>query len=381
MKTENVKGFNDFTGKESEKRAEAKKIISEVFESYGFNVVETPTIEYEEFVKGNNSQASDEVISDIFKLQDKGKRKLALRYEFTFQLKRLMKNKKLPYKRYQIGSVFRDEPVSANRFREFVQCDADIIGLSNNPARDEAEVLALASEITNKLGIKAVININNRILLNEILDSLKIKNKEQVMREIDKLDKLSEKQVKENLKKYKAEKLLQIFKKSESYFRKYNSYKLIEELKKNSRAYGVRVNFQPSLSRGLAYYDGMIFEIKTQKLKESICGGGSYTFNNLKGTGISFGLERISGLANLKIEKEKILVISLNQDKQARKLTQKLRKQGKSVGLFYGKPSKALEYANSYNIGKVIFVGKEEIKKKKFKVKDMKSGRENFEMI
>ena len=128
MKTETVKGFQDFSGKEAEKRTEIKKILVETFESFGFAPAETPIIEYEEFVKGNNSQ--DEAVSDIFKLKDKGKRNLALRYEFTFQLKRLMQNKKLPYKRYQIGPVFRDEPISANRFRQFTQADIDIVGSS-----------------------------------------------------------------------------------------------------------------------------------------------------------------------------------------------------------------------------------------------------------
>jgi len=92
MTTESVKGFNDFTGEEAVKREEIKKILVSVFEKYGFEPAETPIIEYEKFVKGENQ--NDEVISDIFKLRDKGKRTLALRYEFTFQLKRISKNKK-----------------------------------------------------------------------------------------------------------------------------------------------------------------------------------------------------------------------------------------------------------------------------------------------
>ena len=103
MKTDTVKGFSDSTGKEAKKREQIRGIITKNFQLFGFEPAETPLIEYEEFVKGENTQ--DDVISDIFKLQDKGKRKLALRYEFTFQLKRIAKNKKLPYKRYQIGPV------------------------------------------------------------------------------------------------------------------------------------------------------------------------------------------------------------------------------------------------------------------------------------
>src|SRR3989304_4553316 len=108
----------------NKKKQEKKKILVENFEKYGFEPAETPMIEAEEFVRGEN--ANDEAVSDIYKLEDKGKRKLALRYEFTFQLKRLMQNKKLPYKRYEIGPVFRNEPVSANRLRQFTQADIDI---------------------------------------------------------------------------------------------------------------------------------------------------------------------------------------------------------------------------------------------------------------
>ena len=119
MATETVKGFADYSGIEAAKRQKIKGILANIFRLYGFELSETPIIEFEEFVKGENS--NDEAVSDVFRLEDKGKRKLALRYEFTFQLKRLALNKKLPYKRYQIGPVFRDEPSSSNRFRQSIK--------------------------------------------------------------------------------------------------------------------------------------------------------------------------------------------------------------------------------------------------------------------
>ena len=368
--TETVKGFRDYSGEEAVKRAEIRKLLVETFERYGFEPAETPIIEYEEFVKKENPD--DEVISDVFKLKDKGNRKLALRYEFTFQLKRLIKNKKLPYKRYQIGEVFRDEPVSANRFRQFTQCDVDVVG---SAIRDEAEILAVFSEILNTVGIKPKIYINNRKLLNEILDELKIKNKERAVREIDKFDKLPEKEIRVNLKKIRAEKVLDIIQKPEFYFRKYKAYKEIEQLKRFCKNYGVNVVFSPSLARGLAYYNSNVFEIKAG-FKDSVAGGGSYTVDKIQATGISFGLERLSSLAKIKLDKEKILVISLGQEKESIKLAQKLRKRGEIASIYYGKPSKALEYANSYGFSKVIFVGEKEVSAGKFKVKDMKTGKE-----
>jgi histidyl-tRNA synthetase len=368
--TEIVKGFRDVEN--ASKKVAVKNIIEDIFRSYNYNPVETPIIETEGFVKGNNSD--DEAVSSIFKLQDRGKRKLALRYEFTFQLKRLAKNKKLPYKRYQIGEVFRDEPIGPNRWRQFTQCDVDVVGSS---IEDEAEILKITSDILRKLKIDFVINFNNRKLLNEILDDCNINDKESVIREIDKLDKLSESEVKKNLSRFNAEKVLTIFKKPEKYFEKFESYSEVKELKKYCKMLGVKVNFQPFLARGLSYYNGSIFEIKSKGLKQTITAGGSYLNNGIQSTGISFGLDRLELLADIGDYNNKCLVVSLGQDKKAIEIAEKVR-EFVSCSVFYGKPGKALDYANSYGIGKVIFIGDEEVKKNKFKVKDMDSGKEKF---
>ncbi len=374
-----VKGFRDFTGQEALKREAIKQLLIKKFKAYGFTPAETPIIEFEEFVKGTNQQ--DEVISDIFKLKDKGDRELALRYEFTFQLKRLTQGKKLPFRRYQIGEVFRDEPISSNRFRQFTQCDVDVIG---STARDEAEILRLFSEIFKETGINSTIFINNRKLLNEILEEQSIKDKgkkEQAIKELDKLDKLSEPEVKNNLKKIGAEKLFTLFKKPEEYFKKYPSYKEIEELKKFCRSYSIKVEFSPTLARGLSYYSGNVFEIKTKNQKESIAGGGSYLINQVQSTGISFSIERLASLSNIKGQGVKCIIISIGQekeqDKESIKLAQALRENNISCFIM-NKISKALDYANQEQIPFIIFLGKEEIKKKKSKLRNMKTGKEEF---
>jgi histidyl-tRNA synthetase len=364
-----VKGFRDI---EAGKRNAVKKIIEDSFRLYNFQVVETPIIEYEDFVKGENKQ--DDAISDIFKLRDKGKRKLALRYEFTFQLKRLAKNKKLPFRRYQIGEVFRDEPITGNRWRQFTQCDADIVGSS---VKDEVEILKLISEILNSLGIKFTINLNNRKLLNEILDCEKIKDKEKVIKEIDKLDKLSEVEVRKNLKELKAEKIFNIFKKPRSYFKRYKSYSEIIELEKVCKLFKVKFNFTPSLARGLSYYTGTIFEVKGE-LKETIAAGGSYLVNGTNSTGAAFGLDRLEMLSKIDNDYVRVLVISLNQDKKAIEICDKIRKLNLPCQIYYGKPGKALDYANSLNIPLVVFIGEKEVKSKKFKIKNMNSGQEKL---
>ena len=414
MTTENVKGFKDFTGEEAEKLSDIKKILVETFEKYGFQPAETPIIEYENFVKSGNQ--NDEAISDVFKLKDKGKRSLALRYEFTFQLKRLMQNKKLPYRRYQIGAVFRDEPVKENRLRQFTQCDVDVVG---SKPQDEAEILSMASEVLKKLGMEPIILVNNRKIIQGILEIVfDIKNEEMIkemIRYLDKLDKKTSKEIiaeiEKNEEKSKFNKKMQkiqmknifvpllntlrtkniddlrdycrgILKNRNEEYRyevsKFNEgYIEFKELQKYLGFYNIKCEFIGYLARGLSYYNGTVFEIKTNGIRETLVAGGSYIFNDVQCTGISFGLERISAPAKVKTEKEKYIVISLNQDKEAIKLAQKLREKGKSCIIFYGKPSKALEYANSNFIQNAIFVGEKEIKSGKLKVKNLNSGKES----
>jgi len=378
MKTDLVKGFKDYLGEEAQKKAEIRKVLVSTFERYGFEPAETPIVEYEEFVKGENTD--DEAVSDIFKLQDKGKRKLALRYELTFPLKRIMQNQKLPFKRYQIGPVFRDEPVTTNRFRQFIQCDVDIGGAT---IKDEAEILAVTNEILTKIGIQPIILINNRKLMNEILDEAKIKpkDKNQVLREIDKYDKLPEDQIKKNLKKYKADKIIDWIKQGEDFFNKFPSYKEIISLKEYCKLYKIKVLFAPTMVRGLSYYNRTVFEIKAKGIRETITAGGSYMFNKVQFTGISFGLERLAQLVKLKSTKPKIIIISLNEDKMAIGVAQELRAKEKKVTIYYGKPSKGLAYANSKNFDQVIFIGAKEVKQKKVKVRDLETGKEKLMTI
>jgi len=373
MTTAAIKGFRDI--EDASRRTALRNIIEDVFKRYNYIPVETPVIEAEDFVRGEN--ANDEAVSETFKLKDRGQRALALRYEFTFQLKRLAMNKKLPYKRYEMGYVFRDEPTGGNRWKQFTQCDVDVVGSS---VKEEAEVLKIFSEIFDKLGIKITINVNNRKLLNEILDKAGVKpeNKSDVIKELDKLDKLREDEVGDNLKKYKAEKIFEIFKKKEKDFEKYENYKEIKALKEECKALGLGAVFVPYLARGLSYYNGSIFEIKTKEMKETIAGGGSYLVNGIRAPGISLGLARLEILAKIKEETKKVLVISIGQDKEAVKLADNIRENNVPCSLMYGKVTKALDYANSYSIPYVVFIGEEEAKKKKFKLRDMKSGKEEM---
>ena len=170
MIIEKVKGFRDIFAPESLRREKIAEILRRKAKLFGFMPVETPTIEYDEVLKGENN-AQDEAVSDRFRLKDKGNRNLGLRFEFTVQLPRIFKefpNTKLPWRRYQFGNVFRDEPLRQERYREFAQFDADIIG--DGTIKADAECLAFANEVLKELKIKAEIRVNNRKLMNSILD-------------------------------------------------------------------------------------------------------------------------------------------------------------------------------------------------------------------
>lgn len=371
-----AKGFRDFTGADALKRERIKKIIQKQFELYGFEPAETPLIETTEFLGKENQ--NDEAVRDIFRLQDRGKRDLGLRYEFTFQLKRLARNQKLPYKRFQIGYNFRDEPIRKGRTRQFIQCDADIIG---SGVKDEAEMLSMTSKIFEKLKMPITIYVNNRKLINEILvsENIEEKNREQVIRELDKLDKLSEKEVADNLKKLNAEKILKIFTSEEKAFEKYNFYKEIKELKKLCKDYNIKINFRPYLARGFSYYNGTVYEIWSNDLDVAISGGGAYLIDKIQSFGVSLGLEPIFLLSGISGEPTKVQVISINQDEAAIKLAEKLRENNISTNLLIDKGiGKAMEYANAREIEKVIFVGEKEVENKEYKIKDMKTGEEKL---
>lgn len=307
-----VKGFQDYLPPISAKRAQIKRIVERVYRLYGFQPIETPVIEYDELMRPDAlaGEQEDEAISDRFRLKDRAGRNLGLRYEFTFQLARILKLNptiKLPFKRYQIGEQFRDEPIRLGRTRQFTQCDIDIIGDSSVQA--DAECIAVVMQIFKELGIKATVTINNRKLIEGIVESCELLNKKQVFREIDKLDKIGEDLVKMNLKKYgDANQVVTLFKLMEkdiSFFEK-NKFEGATEVKalmQATKMQGIEVVFRPSLMRGFSYYTGNVFEIVIEETKTALCGGGrydktvgKYLNREIPAVGISFSIEALMGL-------------------------------------------------------------------------------------
>jgi len=201
MELQLAKGVRDVPPEEKIVVNRILDTLKETFERYGFVPLETPLLERWETLtaKGGAGEESD-VLKETFKLKDQGNRELALRFDLTVPLARYVamnSQLKLPFKRYEMGPVFRDGPLKLGRYRQFWQCDIDTIGVKGMLA--EAEQLALVQDAFQSLGIDIIIKVNNRKLLNGILEQCGIQEKESAIIAIDKLEKLGAKGVAEEL--------------------------------------------------------------------------------------------------------------------------------------------------------------------------------------
>ena len=393
---ETVKGFEDYLPPESQKREKIREIAKKYFKLYGFLPVETPSVEFDELMRSDTIGEEDEAVRDRFRLRDRANRNLGLRYEFTFQVARIFKqnpNIKLPFKKYQIGENFRDEPIRTGRTRQFTQCDVDIIGDSSVNA--DVECISVVFDILKELNITNIeLQVNNRKLIDEIIKSVQITEKQSVLREIDKIEKIGEDEVKANLKKYADSNqilsLLKLMEKDVPFFKEnmFSGADELTDLIKKCKEYSIKAKFNPRLMRGFNYYTGNIFEVSIGKT--AILGGGrydklvgKYLNKEIPAVGLSFSIEGLMGLCEkeineLKIETTKAILISIDEDKETIKLSKLLRKNNISCIASFDKAGKALEYANSYQIPFAIFIGKDEITKKKFKLRNMQSGEETL---
>lgn len=395
-----VKGTRDFPPEVMIVRQKVISSVRKVFESYGFSPLETPAFEYYETLSSKYAGGS-EILKETYKFTDQGKRELALRYDLTVPFSRFIAMNpmlRMPFKRYQIGSVFRDGPMKAGRYREFTQMDVDVVGSSS--MFSDAEMVMIALDVFKALKIDAVIKINNRKLLNEMMEYSKIPEdkRDSVILVIDNLEKIGLQEVKKELEKIiqssSVVKLFELLKLNNlSDFRKIlpnsNGLKELEEV--ISYVKSGKLIFTPSLARGLSYYTGTIFEGYTESISSSICAGGRYDrmIGNLVGrgdypaVGISFGLDVIIDVLS-KDSAEKtvtqVYVIPIKTQKESFEILKKLRESSipsdmdiKDKGI-----TKNLDYADKFGIPYVLIVGSEELKKGKLKLKDMKSGKEEF---
>lgn len=407
MNLQTAKGVRDVLPEEQLLRLKVINVLRKTFEKYGFLPLETPTIERFDTLSAKYAGGS-EILKETFKFKDQGDRDLGLRYDLTVPFSRFVgmnPGLKMPFKRYEIGKVFRDGPVASDRVREFTQCDVDIVGSKSMLA--EAEFVNIYNDALNELEVKFELRINNRKVLNGIVETVGLKNSEDVILTVDKLDKIGEDGVKKELKEKDLndkqikeifsliktndfDKLKKLIKSSEGQ----EGIKELEELFELTK--GLNRVFVPSLARGLAYYTGTIFEVYSSEggIKSAIGSGGRYdkmisafleSKQEYPAVGISFGLDRIcmvlkeKGIKTRKTSVE-VFIIPINTQKESFKIVQELRSNeiNADIDLVGRGISKNLDYANTLEIPFVLFIGEQELKQKKVKLRDMKTGKEEL---
>lgn len=402
----NVKGCTDYSPREQFIRNYISDTLKKVFEKYGFKPLQTPILCYYDLLALKYDEDS-EILNEVYKVTDQADRNLALRYDLTVPFAKYIainQNTKLPFKRYEIGEVFRNGPVKLGRDREFIQCDVDSVGIEGQLV--EAEFVALYVEAYNNLGIDVVIKYNNRKFLSGIIIEAGIPENlvTETITVIDKFEKLSKAELEKEFAKVglnseqmeklfmylnmDADQLINIENKNEILAQ---GIEELNTLKAYIEKLGLLeyVQFAPSLARGQEYYTGTVFEVyvKDGSITSSIGGGGRYdkmitdfinNGNTYPAVGISFGLNVIYEILRNREEFTEnaltdIFIIPMGTEIECLKIAETLRKAGYKVEVEMKnrKMKKSLEYANEENIPFVFILGEDELANQCITVKNM----------
>lgn len=396
------------------------KVLDKVrasYERFGFVPLDTPILEYSEVLL---AKAGGETEKQIYRF-NKGDTDISMRFDLTVPLAKYVAmysgELAFPFRRYQIGKVFRGERTQKGRFREFYQADIDIIGDEALSLTADAELVSVINTTFRELGFESfTVRINNRKVLNGLFEALGVKDKSvEVLRIIDKIEKVGEEVVIEMLQELGVEStaintILGVLKFEGTNKEKIEYLKALEvsseslsegtaeleEVLNKVEGFGVPeenyiVDF--SIARGLDYYTGTVYETVLNDYKElgSVCSGGRYenlaeyyTNKKLPGVGISIGLSRLFSKlteAEVLMPEEatcaKVMVLPMVEDiKYALEVASALRENKINTEVNYTKKSvkSMLNYANRLSVPYVIFVGEDEIKNKLYTIKDMKTG-------
>jgi histidyl-tRNA synthetase len=435
------KGTRDFGPQQMSRRNYLFSTIRQVFETYGFQPLETPAMENLSVLTGKYGDEGDQLLFKILnnglndpKNQDKAKEAFAqvldgknsanlteraLRYDLTVPFARyvVMNQHELsfPFRRYQIQPVWRADRPQRGRYREFYQCDADVIGTDSLIC--EAEIVLMISEVFKKLGLQDYsIKINNRKVLSGITEIIGAGGREtDFFVAIDKLDKVGVARVLEELQERgfspaaiaALEPLLQkqalgsvslpfleeLLAPSPTGRQGVAELKEVYQLLEGFGGTDAPLELDLTLARGLSYYTGAIFEVKPTSVQMgSICGGGRYDnltgvfgLKGMSGVGISFGIDRIYdvleelGLFPAAAQSStQVLIINFGSSEQAHALglLSQLRQAGLKAEYYpdSAKMKKQLDYANKKGIPYVMLLGEEEIREGKVALKNMQTG-------
>ncbi len=394
-----LKGFRDFLPAEKSRRDWVMGKIIEIFERNGFAPLETPTLEYRETIMGKYGAEADKL---VYQFTDNGGREVALRYDQTVPTARVVAQYQnelpFPFRRYQMQNVFRADKPQKGRYREFTQCDIDIFGSTSTLA--DAEILATTYAVYQNIGFKEVVlKLNDRQVLFSALepfatDQVSIAS---IIQSIDKLDKLSEEDVRTELESKgltsdAARRALADIQKAAPSENLAEIIRLAQDLGVPASA----LQFTPTIARGLDYYTGMIFEISVPGFTAGSVGGGGRYDNlievlsgvKIAAVGVAYGFDRTVeaaqqlGLTPELSTRTQILVTVFDQEMatDSAQLVAQLRDREICAELYPGveKLAKQFKYANKKGIPFVAVLGPEEKVKDQFQLKDLRSGEQKL---
>ena len=403
-----AKGVRDFPPEIQLIREDLFMRCRQAFERHGFSPFSSPAIERKETLTFK-FEGDEDVMKELFTLQDQGGRELGLRFDLTVPLCRFVaqnKDLKLPFKRYEIGRVYRDGPLKLGRYREFWQCDADIVGSGHLLA--DAECIKCASDILSTTPFAYIIKVNNRKLLDAILAHTGITDTHKAIIAIDKLAKQGADAVRKELKAVaddtQIDTLFSILTvegtdngKLKHIQEAIGEHEGINEVRE-VLAYlsdQAHVAFDPTLARGLNYYTGTVYEgfLLDNNITGSVCAGGRY--DNIIGqmmgenahipaVGISIGVDPLTDA--LLAEKQrfdktptKVFVAPIKTTREAAEIADRLRATGVNVDVdvMERSISKNLDYADKLGIPFVLIVGAQELAKQEVTLRNMKTGEEH----
>ncbi len=420
-----LKGFRDSTPEIMIPKKKIIRTLESIFESYGFSPIDTPALEYTEILLGKGGGETDK---QIYRFKDHGERDVALRFDLTVPLARFVSlhfnELTFPFKRYHIAPVWRGENTQKGRYREFYQCDFDILGSQSIGADYEILDLIRCGMETFDCG-KFVINVNNRKLLGGILESMGLLDKSSaILQTIDKIFKIGRDEVKRilvsdnGIDAGKIEKLLSILKldtpdksgiTGEEIFTSLNELSgMVSNEYKQTAADMISIftfikqagnldsfAFNPAITRGLDYYTGIVFEtfVEDSKGFGSVCSGGRYdnltglySKNVVTGIGASFGLDRLLALLEDKkllggdktVSKAVIFHLDSNDIPYYSKVAGVLRNGDINCEMIFEKQKiqNQFKYAERKGIRWAIIAGSDEIANQTVNLKDITTGTE-----
>ncbi|WP_085875306.1 histidine--tRNA ligase [Peptoniphilus vaginalis] len=416
VKPSTLPGFMELLPKDQILFNEMKDIIRKNFEKHGFLPIDTPVIEKSEVLLAKGGGDTEKQIYRF----SKGDTDMSLRFDLTVPLARYtvehMNDLSFPFKRYQIGKVYRGEKAQKGRFREFYQCDIDTIGMGELSLVNDAEFPVVIFHTFKDLGFTDfTIHLNNRKILKGFFASLGIEDSMNVLRTVDKLDKIGEESVLKELGengigRNSGEKILEFIKIKgtvDEILEQLRELKIEDEIFQEGldeltqviaymRDFGIEedcFDIDLKIARGLDYYTGTVYETTLDNYPKigSVCSGGRYedlasyyTDKTLPGVGISIGLSRLFYQLNeAKIisseEKSLVDLLIIPMDDYIHdgiKLLSELREKGVRVSVYteFAKLKKKFKYADQTKVDYVIVLGEEEIKTRKYSLKDMKTG-------